>query len=232
MALTRRDEARCHELREQSGTTWNRLARDRRGCQSPTTLLNEDVVASSAVEHIEPGSADQDVIAGSTGQGVIAGTADEDVIAVAAIGGELDGARREPRRLDDVIARKSIDNDTVVGGLEAGDVYRGGKTQDGDPAGVTDDDDGVVAIRGVDKDRIRRIVAGRPVERAGEIDVDLRHVRPAQVVDHDFVDAAKGIEIDVLDVVKVHVDVGDVAEEGGALAVGRDGDFLADDGAV
>ena len=37
---------------------------------------------------------------------VVAVAADQHVVAVAAIGGELDGARREPRRLDDVIAGK------------------------------------------------------------------------------------------------------------------------------
>ena len=50
--------------------------------------LNEDVVAGSAVEDVDPWAADQHVVACSAGEGVVAGAADQDVVAVAAIGGE------------------------------------------------------------------------------------------------------------------------------------------------
>ena len=65
--------------------------------KAPAALLDDDVVAGSAVEHVLPGAADQDVVAGTAGQGVIAGTADQDVIAVAAIGGEQDAGRKSRR---------------------------------------------------------------------------------------------------------------------------------------
>ena len=65
-----------------------------------------------------------------------------------------------------------------------------------------------------------------------EIDVDRRHVGAAQVVDHDLVGAAEGLEVDGLDIVEVHGDVGDVAEEARMIAVRRDIDLLGDDRAV
>ena len=179
-----------------------------------------------------PGPPMQHVVSGIAAERVVAVAADQNIVTVAAIGGELDGARREPRRLDDVIAGESIDDDPVVGGIEAGDVHRGGKAQDRDPVGVADDLDHVVAARGIDGDRIRLVVAGGATERGGEIDVDLRHVRPAQVVDHDVVGAAERIEVDLLDVVEVHGDVRDIAEEQHAAAICRDIDVLGDVGAV
>src|SRR5262245_23881099 len=196
------------------------------------TLLDDGVVAEAAIEDVLPEAADEYVVPRVAVQGVVALAADQDVVTIVAIGGKLDGARREPRRLDDVVAGEPIDDDPVVGGLEPGDVYRVVPNGDRDPVGVTGDNNHVVAARGIDGDGVRRIVAGRPADRAGEIYVDLRHVCPAQVVDHDIIDAAKGIEVDVLDLVEVHGDVGDVAEEGGALAVGRDIDILGDGGAV
>src|SRR5262245_22580813 len=196
------------------------------------TLLDDGVVAEAAVEDVLPGAADEHVVPRIAAQGVVALAADQDVVTLVAIGGELDAARRQARRLDDVVAGESIDDDPVVGGLEPGDVYRVVPNGDRYPVGVTGDNNHVVTARGIDGDGVRRIVAGRPADRAGEIYVDLRHVCPAQVVDNDIVDAAKGIEVDVLDVVEVHGDVCDVAEEGGALAVGRDIDILGDGGAV
>ena len=46
------------------------------------------------------------------------------------------------------------------------------------------------------------------------------------------VGAAQGVEVDALDVVEVHDDVGDVAGEQDAAAVGGDVDVLGDVGAV
>ena len=65
-------------------------------------------------------------------------------------------------------------------------------------------------------------VAGGAADRAGEIDVDLCDVGPAQVVDGDGVDAAQRIDVDALDVVEVHDDVAEIAGEADASAVGRD----------
>ena len=60
----------------------------------------------------------------------------------------------------------------------------------------------------------------------------LDSVGPAEIVDHDVVDAAQCLESDQLDVVEVHGDIGDVADEAHAPAVGRDVDVLGDVGAV
>jgi hypothetical protein len=79
------------------------------GCRE---TLNDDIVARSAIEDVEPEAADEHVIAGTTAQDVIAIAADQDVVAVAAIGGQLDG-RPQPRRLDDVIAGKAVDDDSI-----------------------------------------------------------------------------------------------------------------------
>ena len=69
--------------------------------------LDDDIVAWAAVEDVEPAAAEQHVVAGAAEQSVVAFAADQDVVAVAAIGGELDAARREPRRLDDVVAARA-----------------------------------------------------------------------------------------------------------------------------
>ena len=50
-----------------------------------------------------------------------------------------------------------------------------------------------------------------PSPRCAEVDVDLVDVGPGQVVDRDGVRAAQGVDVDGLDVVEVHRDVGDVA---------------------
>ena len=57
-------------------------------------------------------------------------------------------------------------------------------------------------------------------------------VGAGQVVDRDVVGAAQGVELDLLDAVEIHGDVGDVAGEAHAPAVGRDVDLLVDVGAV
>ena len=87
----------------------------------------------------------------------------------------------------------------------------------------------VVAVGAVDGDRVGRAVAA--AVGAAQVEVDLRHVGAAQVADDDVVGAAERAEVDVLDVVEVHGDVGDVAEEQHAPAVGRDVDVLGDVGA-
>ena len=55
---------------------------------------------------------------------------------------------------------------------------------------------------------------------------------PDMSLTDDVVGAAEGVEVDGLDVVEVHDDVGDVAGEQRAPAVRRDVDVLGDDGAV
>src|SRR6266511_1288936 len=193
-------------------------------------LLDDDVVAGAAVEDVLAVAADQHVVAVAATESVVAGAADQDVVAVAAVGGELNGVCPEPLRCDDVVAVEPIDGEPVVGGFEPGDVHRGGKTEDRDPVGVTDDLDHIVAGSPVNGDRVRRAIP-----RAGgslEVDMDLDHVRPAQVADVNGVGAALCIEVDALDVVEVHPDTGDVAGEEHPPAVGRDVDVLGYVGAV
>src|SRR5438067_7199125 len=72
-------------------------------------VLNDDVVAGAAVEHVDPATADQHVIAGITSQDVVAGTADQDVVAVAAVGGEQQ-VSGQSRRFDDIVADERIDH--------------------------------------------------------------------------------------------------------------------------
>src|SRR5829696_5030077 len=96
-------------------------------------------------------------------------------------------------------------------------------------ASIAHDDDHVVGIGGVDHDRI-----GCTVAAAGDAEVnrDLRHVGPGHVVHMDGVRAAERLKGDVLDVVEVHRDAGDITSEARVAAVCRDVDLLGDVGAV
>src|SRR5262245_40937853 len=118
----------------------------------------------------------------------------------------------------------------MMSGLEAGDVHPGAKTQNRDAVAVADDLDHVIAAGRVDDDRIRRTVAC--TARRRQVDVDFADVGSGQVVDRDGVGASEGLEVDLLDVVEVHGDAGDVAGEQDPPAIGRDVDFLIDVGAV
>ena len=66
----------------------------------------------------------------------------------------------------------------------------------------------------------------------GEVGLDVRHVGPAEVVDRDGVGAAERAEVDRLHVVRVHRDVGDVADEEQSPTVRGHVDPLGDVGAV
>src|SRR5260370_6169688 len=67
---------------------------------------------------------------------------------------------------------------------------------------------------------------------ASEVDGDLIDAGAGQVANRDVVDAAEGREVDVLDAVQIHGDVGNVAGEPYVAAIGRDVDLLGDIGAV
>ncbi len=69
-------------------------------------------------------------------------------------------------------------------------------------------------------------VADAGAERALEIDCDERDIGPAEIVDHDVVRPAQGVEVDPLDVVEVHGDIVDVAKEDDPRTVGRNSDVL------
>src|SRR5262249_14303789 len=69
--------------------------------------------------------------------------------------------------------------------------------------------------------------------RGGEVEVHCGDVGPGQVVDHDRVDPAEGVEGDRLDVIGVDRDVAHVAEELGVpIGQGRDVDLLVGGRAV
>src|SRR5262249_6664282 len=184
--------------------------------------LDQDIVTGPTVENILPRSADEDVVARPTRQGVVAGTADEDIVAVAAICDELDRAGRQPRSIHHVIAGQGVDRQLVVGSLRALDVHLCCQAQHGHAAGVASHHGDVVAAGAVDDDAVGGTVAGAAAGRGLQVQVDLVDVGAGQVVDGDGVGAAQGVEVNPLDAVEVHRDVGDVAEETHARAVGGD----------
>src|SRR6185295_11797363 len=109
----------------------------------------------------------------------------------------------------------SVDDQMIVGGLEAGDV-------DGGPEHIRD---GEVAIAVVDHRHI--LVAdvdgvGRSVPGAvdAEIDVDVGNPGAGRVVEVDRVGPGERVDRDRLDVVQVHHDVAlDAGEQGGVGAI-------------
>ena len=68
--------------------------RPRRARDASPSVLDDDVVAGPAVEHVDAGATDQNVVAGTAQQRVRTAAADEHVGAVAAIGREPDRVGR------------------------------------------------------------------------------------------------------------------------------------------
>src|SRR5436305_2114489 len=81
------------------------------------------------------------------------------------------------------------------------------------------------AVGAVDDDVVRLSVAGR--RGAVEVQVDLRNIRSGQIIDRDGVGTAERVEVNLLDTVEVHRDVGDVTREPDPSTVGRDSDILS-----
>src|SRR6478735_650193 len=208
--VTFRNEGRCHELPKQGGR------------RRPESAGDHDVVPGSAVENVLRGAADDDVVSRAASQDTDDVTADNDVIAVTAIGGQR--AHRKPRRLDDVVSAEAVDHDAIVG-VEVRDRHRLGEARHRDHAVDAGDEDRIGTIGGVDDHRIRRTITGA-VDT--QVEIDLGDVGPGQVVDRDGIDATQRVELDVLNVVEVHGDGGDVAREPYAAAIGRDVDLLVD----
>ncbi len=92
--------------------------------------------------------------------------------------------------------------------------------------------DGVLAVAAVDDDGVELAVAGRAADHAGQVDGDEPDIRAGQVVDGGGVLAAQRIEPDGLDIVEVHRDIAEVAEEQRPPAVGRDVEVLVAAAAV
>ena len=81
-------------------------------------VLQDDVVARAAVEHISAAVAQQHVVVVAADEGVGARAAEQDVVAGAAVGGELNRPGAEGRGVDDVVAGEALDGHPVIGGLE------------------------------------------------------------------------------------------------------------------
>src|SRR5262245_5117677 len=192
-----------------------RLAGSLRGRGSSTSaLLNHGVVPAAAVKDVDPGASDEHVVPGFAVERVVAIAADQNVVAIAAVGGQLDRAREQPRGLDHVVAGPSVDGQPIAGRLGAGDVHLRCQHQHGHAARIAGDEGNVIAAGPLDDHR----VGPGEVGGLGQVQVDLDHVGTAQIVDGDLVGPAEGVEVDSLDVVEVHGDGGDVAEEGDTIA--------------
>ena len=192
-------------------------------------------VARVPVEHVVAGAeqrdvvavvAEDEVVAVAAEQRVVALAAEDGVVAGAAVDGQLDDAGRQGRGGDGVVAAQRVDDERVVGPFAAGDVDRAGRPTTETEVPAPNTSMMSAPLRAVDDHRVGLRRRRRPAERAGEIDVDLRHVGAGQVVDGDRVGAAERVEVDPLDVIEVHDDVADVAGEAHAPAVGRDVEVL------
>src|SRR5262249_4903422 len=150
---------------------------------------------------------------------IVARTTNDRVVAGTAIDGQRHSAGDHCRRIDRVVAGAAVDGQ-LVGGILMGDDDAGGGAGDADAAGELAGGEGkqsdrVVTGGAIGRHRVDRAIAGRAAERACEIDQHTtgRQISPAEVVDHDVVGAAEGVEVDPLDAVEVHDDVADVAGE-------------------
>ena len=109
-----------------------------------------------------------------------------------------------PARASTTSASASVRGRQVHGGDEPGDGHRSVRSRD---------DDGVVAVRALDSDGVDGSVAGAARRGAFEVAVECREVGAGHVVNPHVVDAGERGEVDLLDVVEVHDDVAEVAEE-------------------
>ena len=176
-----------------------------------------------------PASFRDEVVALAAGDRVVAGTA---------IDGQRHGAGNHCRRVDHVVAGAAVDGQ-LVGGILMADDDAGGGAEDPDAAIELaavegKQPDRVVAGGAVDRHRVGLTVPDAAAERACKVDQhsDSLDVGAGEIVDHDVVGPAEGVDVDPLDAVEVHDDVADVAGESHPPAVGRDVDVLVDVGAV
>src|SRR5262245_6122652 len=169
------------------------------------------VVATTAVDH------------------VVAVAAEDEVVAVAAVDRELDRVGPQRPGVDDVVPAQAVERQLVQGRVLEEDVHVGVKPEDVEPADVARDPERIGALGAVDGDGVSFAVGA--AVGAAQVQADLRHVGPGEVVDDDVVRPTQRPELDVLDPVEVHRDVAGVAEEADAGAVGGDVDAVADVGA-
>ena len=195
-------------------------------------IPDEGVVAVAQQRRIVTATADHGVVAITAYQGVVALASGDHVVAGTAIDRETDDAGRKAGSIDDVVAGTALDDEFVVGALGAGNGNRCGQAGDRDRASRSRHLYVVAAVGAVYGHAIGRAVACAAAGRAREVDRHLRDAGTGEVADRDVVGTAESVEIDVLDAVEIHRDVGDVAGELHPAVVGRDTDVLVDVGAV
>ena len=145
-------------------------------------------------------------------------TSDDGVVAGAAVEGE----RRigEQRRGREGIVAVATRDDKRIGCLRAADGDELRQTGDRQRAALALHLDDVVALGTLDGHAVGREVADAAAGRRCQVDGDLRHACSREIVDRDVVGTTQGVELDVLDAIDVHGDVGNVAGEPHAAAVG------------
>ena len=107
---------------------------------------------------------------------------------------ELRPAEAEPVGHDHVVAAKPVDGDRVVE-IEVLDTTWLARPSITSAPLLSESRMTSSPLGAIDDDRVGRAVAGRGAGNGGEVDVDLRHVGAAHVVDIDRVGAAEGIEV-------------------------------------
>ena len=140
---------------------------------------------------------------------------------------EGEGAQRQVRGIDVVIAALATDQQHV-GGIGVHDRQPGGQARNSDGIRSANDVDGVGAVGRERGHRIVGSVSAAGVSRAGKIDKNIGDVRAGQVIYDQPVWAAERAQIDLLHVIEVHGDVGDIAREQGASSIRRNGEAFAD----
>ena len=205
------------------------------------TLDNIAAVARIPDEGVVAVAEKGDVVATSADHGVVAVTAEEHVIALAsgdgvvpgaAVDRQLYGSGGKASSIDDVVASTAVDDELIVGALGAGEGDGSRQAGNCDRASHPAYLNGVVAGGAIDGHAIGRAIAHAAAGCRREVDRNLRDTGAGEVADRDVVGAAASGEVDVLDAVEIHGDVGDVAREPHPPAIGRDVDFLVDVGPV
>src|SRR5215472_15079718 len=156
----------------------------------------------------------------------------ERVVAGVALKGEIYCPSGQCGRIDGVVAGAAFDHQmiTKITALRMVDGNLIRQSTDRDQSPGRRDVDLVVAAGAVDRHSVGRAVARAAAEGSRQIDGDLLDAGAGKVVDNNVVGAAKGLELNALDAIEVHRDIGDVAEERRVGAIGRDGDIFDDVG--
>src|SRR5262249_19046836 len=134
--------------------------------------------------------------------------------------------------LQRIRAAKTVDDQFIKVRLGPSDGHHGSQTAHRRRGGAARDADMVVAGSGVDHHYVSSAIARATPCLCRQVDGNLLHVGPRQIVDDDLVGAAQRVELDPLDPVQVHGDIGDIAGEQHPRAVRGNIDVLVDVGAV